>query len=76
MRGFEHFIVWVNRPGNKLKNHLTSPAYISKNNHAFKIKEKGQLSGVGKFSFVNRTMRDSAEIRTTFRIALTSLGVC
>ena len=41
-----------------LTNRLKAPTYISRGDHSHKIKEREQRTDVGKFSLINRTIRD------------------
>ncbi|KAJ4426821.1 hypothetical protein ANN_26620 [Periplaneta americana] len=40
------------------KNRLQPPNYSSRNDHSYKLRERRQRTDTGKFSFLNRTIRD------------------
>ncbi|KAJ4449513.1 hypothetical protein ANN_00913 [Periplaneta americana] len=42
----------------EIKNRLQPPNYSSRNDHSYKLRERRQRTGTGKFSFLNRTIRD------------------
>ncbi|KAJ4451749.1 hypothetical protein ANN_03220, partial [Periplaneta americana] len=42
----------------EIKNRLQPPNYSSRNDHSYKLRERRQRTDTGKFSFLNRTIRD------------------
>ncbi|KAJ4438086.1 hypothetical protein ANN_14025 [Periplaneta americana] len=42
----------------EIKNRLQPPNYFSRNDHSYKLRERRQRTDTGKFSFLNRTIRD------------------
>ncbi|KAJ4447673.1 hypothetical protein ANN_09680 [Periplaneta americana] len=42
----------------EIKNRLQPPNYSSRNDHSYKLRERRQRMDTGKFSFLNRTIRD------------------
>ncbi|KAJ4435238.1 hypothetical protein ANN_23816 [Periplaneta americana] len=42
----------------EIKNRLQPPNYSSRNDHSYKLRERRQRTDTGKFSFLNRTIKD------------------
>jgi hypothetical protein len=57
-------------------NSLLKPCYLSKEEHSWKVRSRKQRTDVGKYSFVNRTMKDWNSLRASilayFRCKLNS----
>jgi hypothetical protein len=56
-RAYLGYKAWVD-----IKRRLYMPTYYGRGDHRFKIKLRQQLTDVGKFSFLNRTIVDWNEL--------------